>query len=724
MERRLTAILAADVVGYSRLMGEDEVGTLARLKTCRRDVVDPAIQMYHGRIIKLMGDGALVEFASVVDAVQCAATIQRSMSKYDQGVPEAQHIRFRIGVNLGDIIVEDDDIHGDGVNIAARLEALAEPGGICISGMAFDHARHKADVGFANAGEQRLKNIADPVRIYRVLLDPAKKGRVIVASRLLSTRTLVLMGVMALLIAMAAVALMWQRSTSPERPAVAVLPFANLTGDPSQDYFADGITEDLITDLAKLSGLDVIARNSVFAYKGKPFVLADIARDLGVRFAIEGSVRRTGDQIRLNAQLVDIATGGTLWANRFDRSTREVFAVQDEISREIAKALGVQPSAAESERMARPPTENLEAYDYYLRAEQAARTGQRARLGEALELYEKAVEVDPAFAEAYAGDARTTVYVWRVSFNEIIQSAPARKRAYEKASRALALNPDLSSPYAILGIMQVVDQRYEEAIASARRAVALSPGDAGAQVALGYVQLFAGDHAEAATAVETALRLDPNLSPIDREIAGLVFLLGGDTAKAIGTLERTRADAPAAADFHITLAAAYARAGRLTDAHAAMANGLRLQRAAFDSIAAWRVSYAHFRNKDDLALLIDALRQAGMPEWAFGFRGKERDRLTGEEIALLVLGHTLQGQIEPGYPAIMQIDRNGNAAFRSITQLLTGTVHIDRDLLCEKSENMFGRPDCGPVYKQTDSTGKRSYAYANASKVFYFSQVK
>jgi adenylate cyclase len=724
MERRLTAILAADVVGYSRLMGEDEVGTLARLKTCRRDVVDPAIKMYHGRIIKLMGDGALVEFASVVDAVQCAATIQRSMSKYDQGVPEPQHIRFRIGVNLGDIIVEGDDIYGDGVNIAARLEALAEPGGICISGMAFDHARHKADVGFASSGEQRLKNIADPVRIYRVLLDPAKKGRVIVASRLLSTRTLVLMGVMALLIAMAAVALMWQRSTSPERPAVAVLPFANLTGDPSQDYFADGITEDLITDLAKLSGLDVIARNSVFAYKGKPFVLAHIARDLGVRFAIEGSVRRTGDQIRLNAQLVDIATGGTLWANRFDRSTREVFAVQDEISREIAKALGVQPSAAESERMARPPTENLEAYDYYLRAEQAARTGQRARLGEALELYEKAVEVDPAFAEAYAGDARTTVYVWRVSFNEIIQSAPARKRAYEKASRALALNPDLSSPYAILGIMQVVDQRYEEAIASARRAVALSPGDAGAQVALGYVQLFAGDHAEAATAVETALRLDPNLPPIDREIAGLVFLLGGDTAKAIGTLERTRADAPAAADFHITLAAAYARAGRLTDAHVAVANGLRLQRAAFDSIAAWRVSYAHFRNKDDLALLIDALRQAGMPEWAFGFRGKERDRLTGEEIALLVLGHTLQGQIEPGYPAIMQIDQNGNAAFRSVTQLLTGTVHIDRDFLCERSENMFGRPDCGPVYKQTDSTGKLSYAYANASKVFYFSQVK
>ncbi len=724
MERRITAILAADVVGYSRLMAEDEVGTLARLKACRREVVDPAIETFHGRIIKLMGDGALVEFASVVDAVQCAATIQRKMISHDQGVPEARQIRFRLGINLGDIIVDGDDIYGDGVNVATRLEGLAEPGGICISGTAFDQTRHKANVGFAALGEQRLKNIPDPVRVYRVLLDPTKAGKVVAAPTRPSGRNMIVGGVILLLIALAAIGFAWHRSLAPQRPAVAVLPFANLTGDASQDYFADGITEDLITDLAKLSGLDVIARNSVFAYKGKPFVLADVGRDLGVRFAIEGSVRRTGDQIRLNAQLVDIATGDNLWANRFDRPTKEVFALQDEISREIAKALGMEPSPAESERMARPPTENLEAYDYYLRAEQAARTGQRARLGEALALYEKAVGVDPSFAEAYSGDARTTVYIWRVSFNEIIQSAPARKRAYEKASRALALNPDLSSPYAILGIMQVVDQRYEEAIASARRAVALSPGDAGAQVALGYVQLFAGDHAEAATAVETALRLDPDLSPIDREIAGLVFLLRGDTAKAIETLERTRADAPAAADFHITLAAAYARAGRLTDARAAMANGLRLQGAAFDSIAAWRVSFAHFRNKEDLAILIDALRQAGMPEWAFGFRGNERDRLKGEEIALLVLGHTLQGQIEPGYPAIMQIDPNGNAAFRSVTQLLTGTAYIDRDLLCERSENMFGRPDCGPVYKQTDSTGKLSYAYVNASKVFYFSQVK
>ncbi len=344
MERRLTAILAADVVGYSRLMGEDEVGTLARLQSCRRELVDPAIEEFHGRIIKLMGDGALVEFASVVDAVQCAAAIQRRMADRDQGTAEARQIRFRIGVNLGDVIVEGDDIYGDGVNIAARLEAMAEPGGICISGTAFDHAVHKVDVGFAGLGEQRLKNIADPVRVYRVLLDPGESGKIVAAPRRPGSRVMILAGIAALLIALLAgmFAWQWQKPSAPQRPSVAVLPFANLSGDPSQDYFADGITEDLITDLAKLSGLDVIARNSVFAYKGKPLVLADVGRDLGVRFVVEGSVRRTGDQIRLNAQLIDIATGDNLWANRFDRGIAGVFAVQDEMSREIAKALGVQ----------------------------------------------------------------------------------------------------------------------------------------------------------------------------------------------------------------------------------------------------------------------------------------------------------------------------------------------------------------------------------------------
>ncbi|TJV92589.1 MAG: guanylyl cyclase, partial [Mesorhizobium sp.] len=726
MDRRLTAILAADVVGYSRLMGEDEVGTLEGLKSCRRELINPEIKKHHGRMIKLMGDGALVEFASVVDAVQCAAVIQRRMADRNKGTAEARQIRFRIGVNLGDIIVEGDDIYGDGVNIAARLQAIAEPGGICISGTAFDHAAHKVDVGFAGLGEQRLKNIADPIRVYRVLLDPGQSGKIVAAPHRPGSWIMILAGIAAVLLIGSVVGIFaWQRPSALQRASVAVLPFANLSGDPSQDYFADGITEDLITDLAKLSGLDVIARNSVFAYKGKPLVLADVGRDLGVRFVVDGSVRRTGDQIRLNAQLVDIATGDNLWADRFDRGIAEVFAVQDEMGREIAKALGVQASAAESERMARPPTANLEAYDTYLRAEREARTGRGDGLREALALYEKAQKLDPAFAEAFAADARLSVYLWRTASDDIIQSALARKRAYEKASRALELDSEFSSPYAVLGIMQVMDRRYEDAITSAERAVALGSGDAATQIAVGYIQLFAGNDNEAALAVETALKLDPNLAPIDREVVGVVFLLLGDTRKAVETLERARNDAPEAGSLRILLAAAYARAGRSEDAKAAIADGLRLvarteSLARLRSLEAFRNHYAHLRNAEDLAPIIDALRQAGLPEWPFGFTADEQNRLNGAEIASLVVGKTLKGNLEPdGLPAIMQIEQDGTAVFRTMTRMITVRVYVDRDLLCEQSENMFGRPICGPVYRRIDAAGN-GYSYVNIGMVFHF----
>ena len=378
MERRLTAILAADVVGYSRLMGEDEVGTLQRLKTLRRELVEPIIKELHGNIVKLMGDGALVEFASVVDAVQCAVAIQRKIIEHNQETPENQWIRFRIGVNLGDVIVDGDDIYGDGVNIAARLEGMATPDGICISGTAFDHAVHKVDVGFVELGQQHLKNIADPVRVYRVLLDPKDRQKLVAAVSPSRKRIAILAGVALVLIAISAAALLWQRSYAPQRQAIAVLPFANLSGESSQDYFADGITEDLITDLAKLSDIDVVSRNSVLAYRNRPSALTVIARDLGARFIVEGSVRRTGDQIRVTAQLIDIVTGDNLWANRYDGAITGLFTIQSQMSREIAQALGVRPSNTETERMARPPTTNLEVQ----RLDQRQDHSRRARRGD------------------------------------------------------------------------------------------------------------------------------------------------------------------------------------------------------------------------------------------------------------------------------------------------------------------------------------------------------
>ncbi|KAF5882559.1 MULTISPECIES: adenylate/guanylate cyclase domain-containing protein [Rhizobium] len=723
MERRLAAVLIADVVGYSRMSEIDEEGTRIRFHTDLHELFEPKIATHHGRLIKTMGDGILVEFHSVVDALRCAVKIQQQKAERNAALRPEQRMLFRIGVNLGDVIVEGEDIHGDGVNIAARLESLAQPGGICISGTAFDHTVHKAEVGFSSLGEQQLKNIADPVRVYRVLLDPSEAGKV-VASRRPRRRAIILATLAALLIAAAAIVFVWQWPSVPQRPSVAVLPFANLSSDAGQDYFTDGITDSLIADLTMLSDLDVIGHNSVFAYKGKPLVLADIGRDLGVRFVVEGSVQRIGDQIRVNAQLSDAASGDHLWANRFNRAAADVMAVQDELSRQIAEALGLKLTQSETERITRPPTANLEAYDYYLRAEQATRTGRRSRLLEALALFDKAEALDPGFAEAFAADAHATAYVWRSAYDDVLQSAPARKRAYEKASRALALDSALSSPYAVLAVMQVVDRRYEQAVTSAQQAVSLGSADAEAHMALAYVQLFSGNHAEAGAAVDTALRHDPNLSAINRYTAGLVFYLQRDYTKAIDSFERARDGSPGNGDFVTPLAMAYVRAGRLDDARATVAEGLRLL-AGRDSLADWRLSNAHFRNEQDLAFILDALREAGLPEWPFGFKGNEHERLHGEEIASIVMGKLLRGKTEPsGSPALMQIERDGKAAFRSTTQMVTGTVFVNGDMLCEQSENAFGRADCGPIYRPANSPAETSYAYVNSTKVFYFSPVK
>ncbi|NKM06524.1 tetratricopeptide repeat protein [Rhizobium leguminosarum bv. viciae] len=722
MERRLAAVLIADVVGYSRMSEIDEEGTRIRFHTDLHELFEPKIATHHGRLIKTMGDGILVEFHSVVDALRCAVKIQQQKAERNAALRPEQRMLFRIGVNLGDVIVEGEDIHGDGVNIAARLESLAQPGGICISGTAFDHTVHKAEVGFSSLGEQQLKNIADPVRVYRVLLDPSEAGKV-VASRRPRRRAIILAILAALLIAAAAIVFAWQWPFVPQRPSVAVLPFVNLSGDPVQDYFTDGITDNLIIDLARLSDIDVISRNSAFAYKGKPYVMADIKRDLGARFVVEGSVRRTGDQIRVNAQLIDAVSGDHLWANRFARGGADVFAVQDELSRQIADALGLELTPSEAERIARPPTANLEAYDYYLRAKQATRTGRRSRMLEALALFDKAEALDPGFAEAFAADAHATAYVWRSAYDDVLQSALARKRAYDKASRALALDPELPSPYAVLAVMQVVDRRYEQAIGSAQKAVSLGPVDAEAHMAFAYVQLISGNHAEAAAAVETALKYDPNLSAIDRYTAGLIFYLQRDYDRAIDNFQRARDGSPGNGDFVTPLAMAYVRSGRLDDARAAVAEGGRLLQGR-DCLAGWRIANAHFR-EEDLAFIVDALREAGLPEWPFGFKGDGHDRLNGDEIGSTVLGKLLRGKTEPmGNPALMQIDLGGKAAFRSATQLMTETVFVDGDMLCEQSENAFGRADCGPVYRHANSPDETGYTYVNSTKVFYFSPVK
>ena len=418
VERRLAAILCADIVGYSRLMGADEVGTLARMRTLRADLIDPGIGAHNGRIVKTTGDGLLVEFASVVDAVECAVDIQRSMAAHNSGIPEEQRIVFRMGVNLGDVIVEDGDIFGDGVNVAARLEGLAPPGGICVERTVRNQVRDRMPIKFEDLGEQEVKNIARPVRVFRVVLDEAAASEIPRPAAIPAApwkRKAVAAGV-AVLVAAAGIVLWqlpWQPAGGPDaadgpalalpdKPSIAVLPFNNMSGDPEQEYFADGMSEDLITDLSKISGLFVIARNSSFVYKGKSVDVKQVGRALGVRYVLEGSVRRAGNRVRINAQLIDATTGRHLWADRYDGSLADVFALQDEVTRKIIAELKVHLTPTEQARQARKGTVDVDAHDAFLRGWAHYLRSTPDDYAKAVPYLEEAIRRDPNYGRAHA----------------------------------------------------------------------------------------------------------------------------------------------------------------------------------------------------------------------------------------------------------------------------------------------------------------------------------
>src|SRR5207248_617773 len=378
MERRLTAILAADVVGYSRLMGANETGTLAALKALQTDFIDGKIAEHQGRTVKLTGDGMLVEFPSVVNAVACAADVQRGMRDRNAGVPQERRIEFRIGVNLGDVIVEGKDIFGDGVNVAARLESIAKPGGITISGSVRDHVGNRLDLVFEDMGEQTLKNIERPIRVYSVSLSPAARDSKDAAPA---------------------------QQEQLERPSIAVLPFNNMSGDPEQEYFSDGITEDIITDLSKVSGLFVVARNTAFTYKGKPVRVQQVGQELGVAFILEGSVRKAASRVRVTGQLISSKDGGHVWADRYDRDLTDIFAIQDDITHAIVEQLKVKLLPQEKKSIGQTPTDSVEAYTYYLRGRQFLHRHSKSYYQLARRMFAKAVELDPLYARAYAGIA-------------------------------------------------------------------------------------------------------------------------------------------------------------------------------------------------------------------------------------------------------------------------------------------------------------------------------
>jgi adenylate cyclase len=547
MVRKLAAILSADVEGYSRLMGEDEEATIHTL-TVYQAVIGTLVQQHRGRVVDSPGDNLLAEFASVVDAVQCAVAIQRELNVRNTALPLQRRMRFRLGINLGDVIVDGDRIYGDGVNIAARLESLAEGGGICISGTVYDQIATKLALGYEALGEQEVKNIVRPVRVYRVRLAPGapvpttseqpgtsttRAGRALAAHG--SARRTILrwswprrgLAVAGLLLILGGVISIWQHTLQlftptemvpaeqapalvlPDKPSIAVLPFVNMSGDPEQEYFSDGMTEDLITDLARLAGLLVIARNSVYTYKGKAVKPEQVSRELGVRYMIEGSVRKANDRIRITAQLVDATTGYHLWAERYDRDLQDIFAVQEEIARKITAAMAVRLTAEEEKHMGRPYTSSQVAWEYFMRGAELYRQYTKEANAEARELFEKAISLDPQFARAYANLAATHRQDWNGRWSQDPQAS--ERQAFDIAQRSVALDPSLPYGHHQLAYLYLYREDHDRAIAEAEQAVKLDPNDADSYAALAVIQAYAGRPQEAIPLMEQAIRLNPKV---------------------------------------------------------------------------------------------------------------------------------------------------------------------------------------------------------------------
>ncbi len=481
MERRLSAILAADVVGYSRMMGANEAGTLEALKAVRADFVDGRIAEHQGRIVKVTGDGMLVEFPSVVNAVGCAAEIQRGMRDRNVDLVPDRRIEFRIGVNLGDVIVEGDDIYGDGVNIAVRLESIAEPGGISVSNSVRDQVGNRLDLTFEDKGEQNLKNIEKPIRVYNVSLDgPGARSE----KQSAPTNR--------------------EKQRPPEKPSIAVLPFVNMSGDPEQEYFSDGITEDIITDLSKISGLFVVARHSAFIYKDKPVKAQQIGQELGVDFLLEGSVRKAGSHVRVTGQLVNSKDGGHAWAERFDRDLTDIFAIQDEITHAIVEQLKVKLLPQEKKSIEQAPTDNVEAYTYYLRGRQFLHRHSKSYYDLGRRMFTKAIELDRRYARAYAGIADCDSFL-RLHYHVDVPV----QQIFEMTDKALALDDQLAEAHASRGLALSIEKRFEESTAEFENAITLDPNSFEAHYMYARGSFAQGKLERAAELFERAAAISP-----------------------------------------------------------------------------------------------------------------------------------------------------------------------------------------------------------------------
>ncbi len=622
--RKLSGILSADAVGYSRLMQEDEASTIRNLEDSKR-LMRELIKQFKGRVVDAPGDNLLAEFASVVDATECAVKIQQELKTKNEELPDNRMMQFRIGINLGDVIEESDRIYGDGVNIAARLEGLAEPEGICISRTAYDHVKNKLELGYEYLGEHNVKNIAEPVRVYRVLMEPEAVGKVIGEKRFLgrfSRKTA--MTAIILLVIVAGGLIGWnihlQQSKKvepasvgqmalplPDKPSIAVLPFENMSSDPEQEYFCDGFTDEIITSLAKIPDIFVIARNSTFVYKGKPAKIKQVSEELGVHYVLEGGVQRAGDQIRMNVQLIDAIKGYHIWAERYDGEMVDIFEFQDKFTQKIVAALAVKLTPEKELSIGDRGTKNIEAYDAFLQGLGHAHPQTKENLGKAITYFKKAIELDPDFAVAHATLSAYYTIVKSRLFDKDLGISDIGSLA--KKHLKLAFKDPSSRAYRAAAWGNIFAGQIEKALENAERAFALEPNHEVSNATMGGALIYAGRSDEAIAYLEKAMRINPDYSALWLWWLGVAQFCNEQLEEAATISERARKRNPHLAPwFQI---AAYEYIGREEENPNILADYLKIRGWEKAPPLKATMQWYQFKNPKDRELLVNGLKKAG-----------------------------------------------------------------------------------------------------------------
>lgn len=591
VKRKLAAILSTDVKDYSRLMTDNDVATIESIKACRKIIFQKVLE-HHGRVVDSPGDNILSEFSSVTNAVECAVQIQDDLKAHNRDLPENRKMNFRIGINLGDIIEDSQRIYGDGINIAARLEGVATGGGICISGSAYDQVKNRLSLGYEFLGNQEFKNIADPVPVYRVLTDPKDAGKLkykcIKDNPTHKRKKRIIAFIIVTLIVCAGIyhknngvfppndhrqtiKQKLMRLKIPDKPSVAVLPFMNLSGDKEQEYFSDGLTEDLITDLSKVSGLFVIARNSAFAYKGKNVKVDEIGRELGVKYVLEGSVRKMGDRVRITAQLIDTISGGHIWAERYDREMNDIFSLQDEVRGKIVDALAVNITVDDQKRMMTRATKNPEAYDFFLKAKELCENKNIDDLINCREILEKVIYLDPDFAKAYSAMAKTYFSQWIFGKHK---DEAIIKNVRDWSKKAIAVNDQEPSGYGMLSHYYLWTKQHDAAIDAIKEAIELDPNNSDWLAAYGELLTYSGEAEEGIEYLERAMRLDPKYPAWYLYGLGHAYFLVNDHDKAIVTFDKAVKRDPGFWPSYLLMALSYDAIGMKQEAQAALKKAL------------------------------------------------------------------------------------------------------------------------------------------------------